>query len=186
MAAAKAGPFASKECTMKNILIIYTKKVCSNMNSAIISLIVVSLCAGSVIVCLFYKHLWLSLMDAVQSPTPLWVTIALMFLVGVYICLKTRSYYSKELRYKIHYFTFFGYKWRMRIYNDREKHFEVDRIPLCKIHDLPLLKDPNNSSLYCPEFPNKTCNSSISQSMHCELYRRAVIYIDREVRNNKY
>ncbi|MBW2544066.1 MAG: zinc-ribbon domain-containing protein [Deltaproteobacteria bacterium] len=55
---------------------------------------------------LFAKNTWTWLQDTIQSPTPLWATIALVFLSGVYIYLRISKSRSSILTPKPKYYKY--------------------------------------------------------------------------------
>ncbi len=123
---------------MRNALIKWLKKIFSDIHSALIAIIVLGLISGTGIIYRFYKNLWFSIKSTILSPTPLWATIILVFVVLVYIYLKTKKTDSSSApNYKIEYFPIENLKWKTKIYDD--EHFEVERISICKEHDLPLI-----------------------------------------------
>lgn len=165
----------------------WLKKICSDLHSAILSLIVLS------IVVAFFgwtsgvipKRLILTLFEILKLPTPLWATILLLIVFGLYEYRKKKgnpeSSDDLPLDYKIEYFTFGDYKWKTKIY---KKRFEVDKTPICNKHDLPLIYE--RSYRYCPETENNKCSNKIWHGdEHYKLYETAKAYIEKEIRNRK-
>ncbi len=91
---------------MHKKLTTYTKKLFGDLHSAIISITVLALLSGSGIVYHFYKNLWLSLIDTIQSPTPLWATIVLVSLLGVYVYIRTSRFHSLSNTSKPKYYKY--------------------------------------------------------------------------------
>ena len=128
--------------------------------------------------------------NILQSPTPLWATILLIIVSGLVL----RIYLSQEKEIpllnplsssipkpKIEYFPIDNLKWKTKIYDDR--HFEVERISICKEHDLPLIN--GNIVYYCPESLKYNCKNKIDNNSYSMLYENAKSYIDKEIRNKK-
>ncbi len=76
---------------MQKILIDWLKKLFSDSHSAIVGIALGSVFAGGTGVYFFAKSLWNGLINIIQSPTPLWATIALVLLLALYAYLKTGS-----------------------------------------------------------------------------------------------
>ena len=75
----------------------WIKKILSDTHSAIIAVLV-----GSFALPLFFVHkknLWSVLKNTLQAETPLWATIALVFLLGLYIFLKVQTLSSTTPNY---------------------------------------------------------------------------------------
>lgn len=168
---------------MRNVLIKWLKKIFSDIHSTLIAIIVLGLISGTGIIYRFYKNLWFSIKSTILSPTPLYATIILVFVVLVYIYLKTkRTDSSSAPNYKIEYFTIENLKWKVKVYDDG--HFEmVNRISICKEHDLPLIN--GDIVYYCPESLKYKCKNKIDNNSYSMLYETAKSYIDKEVRNKK-
>ena len=78
---------------MKQLLINSIKRLFRNTESTITTIIVLSLLGGSVGVLSFSKNLLKLFLQILNIPTPLWATIAVAFLVFVYLkILNNRSY----------------------------------------------------------------------------------------------
>ena len=88
---------------LQKILTNWLKKLLSDSHSAIIGIILSSIFAGGTGIYFFSKKIWNLLIDIARLPTPLWTTIALVLLVGVYIYLKKSrgQPYSKAVLYTI-------------------------------------------------------------------------------------
>ncbi len=167
---------------LREVAQLYLKKVFSDLHSAIVGIIVSAIILSVGGVYLFYKNLWISLKTTIQSPTPLWATIILVFAVLVYIYLKTsKTHSSTAPDYKIEYFTIDELKWKTKVYDNG--NFEVERISICKEHDLPLIN--GNIVYYCPESLKYKCKNKIDYNSYSILYENAKSYIDKEVRNIK-
>lgn len=119
------------------------------------------------------------LFQTIKSPMPVWATIVLVVLLGLYIYLKTEKSHSRQASvYPVKYFTVDKYKWKATIYG--VENFEVDRTPICLKHDLPLVF--TSSYYYCPD---STCENKLRNSEHYNYHSTAKSYIDRELRKNK-
>ena len=162
---------------MKQWLIRRIKKLFENIESTITTVIVLALLSSIGILALSKKALNFFLQIA-NIPTPLWATIVLVLLVIVYIKMKKFSP-SSDLNYKIEYFTVENLKWKTKIYNDGD--FVVERISICKEHDLPLIN--GNIVYYCPESLKYNCKNKIDYNSYSILYENAKSYIDKEIRN---
>lgn len=121
---------------LKKIIIGYIKKLFSDVHSAIVGSIITVILLSIGGIYLFTKNLWTVLLNTIQLPTPLWVTIVLVFVVSGYVYLKQhkkiQSFTSPN--YEMYYFTIGNHKWETKIYKDGS--FEVERYPLCVNHDL--------------------------------------------------
>ena len=72
---------------LKKMLTNSIKILFGDVRSSIVSIIVLSALGGGSIF-LFVKNLWRETLVAIQSPTPLWVTIVLVLVLLAYIYLK--------------------------------------------------------------------------------------------------
>ncbi len=72
------------------MLIKWLKKIISDVRTAVVSIIVLAI-VGTVLNYLPYKNLWTFLKTTMPSPTPLWATTALVFVLLVYSYLKTEK-----------------------------------------------------------------------------------------------
>ena len=117
--------------------------------------------------------------NILQTPTPLWLTIILISVALGYSYLKSSiNLSSSPLPYKIKYFPIDNLKWKTEIHS--HGYFKVDRIAICKEHDIPLIN--GNIVYYCPEHLKKNCNIKINNTDYSMLYEHAKSYIDKEVR----
>ena len=55
---------------------------------------------------LIYETIWIYAKKTIQSPTPLWATIALVFLLGVYIYIRTSKFHSLSNTSKPKYYKY--------------------------------------------------------------------------------
>lgn len=69
----------------------WLKSLFSDMQSAIVSIVVAALLTGTGSIYLFYRNLWNSLMSHMLLQTPLWATITLVLVVLAYTYLKIRK-----------------------------------------------------------------------------------------------
>ena len=173
----------------REVIQAYLKKVFSDLHSAIVGIIVgaIILIIGSIY--LFAKNLWIALINTIQSPTPLWATVILVFVVLAYIYLKTIKNHllsdSPESKpdYIIKQFPIGKYKWEAKIYENN--YFEVDEYPLCITHDLRFIFGSNEK--YCPHIENsKRCNSSLNKYDEFATYEAAKSIIEKKIRNKDY
>ena len=169
---------------MKQWLIKRIKKLCENVESTITNVIVITLlsCLGGSIYFLTLSKKTLNyFLQIATIPTPLWATIALVLLCCGYIYLKQQKRFqsSKPPDYKIIYFPIDNLKWKTKIYDNG--NFEVERISICKEHDLPLIND--NIIYYCPESIKNNCKNNFASAYYSVLFVNAKSYIDKEVRN---
>lgn len=117
-----------------------------------------------------------------QTPTPLWLSIVLISVALSYSYLKSlKPASSSDIPYKTNYFIIDNLKWKTKVYN--HGYFEVERIAICKEHDIPLINA--NIIYYCPEHLKKNCNIKINNTDYSMLYEHAKSYIDKEVRKQK-
>ena len=160
----------------------WLKKVASDSHAAIVSTIVAGIVLGSGGIYLFFENLWRTIIDIVQSPTPLWVTIAITFLLLIYVYVKSRSATASRASKSItKYFNIGKYKWKAKIYDD---WFEVDKYPFCKKHDLQYIF--STSGKYCPGTDDESCDSILRESEEFKVYESAKSIIENKIRNNEY
>jgi len=76
---------------MKKILLKYTGKLFSDLHSTIVSIIVTSIILTSGFVYIFFRDLWHLLINILQISTPLWATIVLFLVLGLYVYLINRK-----------------------------------------------------------------------------------------------
>lgn len=163
---------------LQKILISWLKKLLSDSHSAIIGIIFGSIFAGGTGVYFFSKNLWNLLIDIAQLPTPLWATIALVLLVGVYIYLKKsrNQSCSKAILYPVD-----NLKWEVTINNTGNYH--VSKTPYCKKHELKLAQSTNHAAWNCPKLLE--CHTKINNSNIRNLRRKALSHIEKAVRDKK-
>ena len=162
----------------------YINKLFSDVHSAIVGIIVAALFLSIGSVYLFAKNLWIELLKTIQLPTPLWATVALVFVVSAYIYSKQKKHLqsSKSPDYKISYFTIGNYKWQTKIYDNG--YFEVEKYPYCVTHDLKFIFGSHRK--YCPGPENRKCNNSLSEYDEFEVYESAKSIIENKIKNKKY
>ena len=81
--------------SLPKLLLSYLKKVFSDLHGVIIGIIVGFLLSGATIY-LFFESLWIWIKTAIQLPTPLWVTTALVLLIFVYLTFVLNRPYKKS------------------------------------------------------------------------------------------
>lgn len=179
--------------TMKQWLLKRIKKLFENIESTITTVIVLALLGGSIGILALSKKALNVFLQIANIPTPLWATIAVVFLVMVYIYLRTKRVNSlPPPKYKTEHFTINNLKWETKVYDYGS--FEVENTPICSEHDLPFIYGDlshdsslisDNSSRYCPEFEKGNCENRIWDSEYDKIYATAKSYIDKQIRNKK-
>jgi hypothetical protein len=126
---------------MKNLLLAYIKKVFSDSHNAIIAIILASLIVGSGSVYLFFQSLWTKLINTLQLPTPLWVTIVLALALYIWFSATTKRNLSYGLdKHKDYTFiTEMGLLWKV----DNISR-ELNPTPLCFKHQHEMLETKNS------------------------------------------
>jgi hypothetical protein len=164
-------------------LIEYIKKIFSDLHSAIVGAIVTAIILSIGSIYLFAKNLWNAIINTIRLPTPLWATIALVFVVMAYIYLKQQKKIqsSKLHDYKTCYFTIGNYKWETKIYEGG--YFEVEKYPFCIKHDLRFIFGRNEK--YCPGTEKERCNNRLSEYDEFAIYESAKSIIENKIRNKK-
>ncbi|MBU4260571.1 MAG: hypothetical protein KKC76_01645 [Proteobacteria bacterium] len=169
---------------MQKLLINWLKKVFSDSHSAIIGIALGSLFAGGTGIYFFAKNLWNVLTYIMQKPTPLWATIALVFLLGVYIYLKNLlliQTFNTPQDVKNFIFTQTGiYKWKVIISKDIS--FKIDPTPFCVEHDMYLMKF--DQGYRCGgSNSGKGCKAKLANNEYSMLYDLANGQAEKEIRN---
>lgn len=162
----------------------YFKKVCSDLHSAIVGIIVTALILSVGGIYLISKNLWIWFKTIVLSPTPLWATTALVIVVLVYIYVKIQKTHSSPSpkNYITKYFTIGNYKWETKIY--KSDYFEVDKYPYCVKHDLKFIFGRDGK--YCPGTENERCDNGLREHDEFKIYESAKSIIENKVRNKSY
>jgi len=161
---------------LKKMLTNSIKILFGDVRSSIVSIIVLS-ALGSGSIFLSVKKLWRETLAAIQSPTPLWVTIALVLALLVYIYLKTRTRPQNPPELKPKYHTIDEIKWEY-FFND-DNSFHVNETPLCAKHNLPMFKC--DAGYDCHERPVDHCNSLFPTKDYQNLYNKALSHIYRKI-----
>lgn len=125
-----------------------------------------------------------------KIPTPLWVTIVLALLCGVYIHLtvvrhrplsasrnKVSKVPTKTISIEV-----WGFKWRANIYSDNA--YVVDKMPFCPEHDLRFIYF--NEFYQCPEVHSRKCNWKLPENSLSAIYDVVQSHIEKKVRNHEY
>lgn len=134
---------------LKILLKAWLKKLLSDSHAAIVAAIIGLLFAGSYI---SLESVRTALNTALQSPTPLWVSIALALTVILYTYLKAQSFKTPPKRKpETQFLTVGDIKWKVTI--DDSGAFEVNEMPYCAEHDLQFIESVSNSA--CPNFGNE-------------------------------
>lgn len=162
----------------------YIKKLFSDVHSAIVGAIVTMIILSVGSIYLFAKNLWTALINTIQLSTPLWATIALVFVVMGYIYLKQQKKIQslKSPDYKISYFIIGNYKWETKIY--KNGYFEVNKYPFCVKHDLRFIFGRNEK--YCSSTEKERCNNRLSEYDEFAIYESAKSLIENKIKNKKY
>lgn len=170
---------------LQKILTRWLKKLFSDSHATIVGIVLGSMFAGGGIY-VFAKNLWSLLINTIQSPTPLWATIALIILVAVYVRQQAGKNYQNSYSPqsgRTQYFTVGALKWRITISPDNT--FDVEQVPICVKHNLLLVYDDNDSYYSCPEARNNGCENVIHVDDLNIVYHTAVSYIDKATRDKK-
>ncbi|MBT3881576.1 MAG: hypothetical protein HOI47_32990 [Candidatus Scalindua sp.] len=134
---------------MKNLLLIYLKNLFSDFHNAIIAIILVSLIAGGGSIYLFFESQWILLRNTILSPTPLWVTIALLLALYIWFSAKTKKTLSYDLS-SLKDYVFIeekGLLWKV----SRATH-KLNPTPLCLKHQHEMLE--LKDSYLCSSYPS--------------------------------
>jgi len=159
------------------------KKAFENTESTITSIIVLAVLGGSVGILSFSQKALSFFLQLLKTPTPLWATIALVFLAGICIYLKLhKPYPSTAPKPKTKYISIGRYKWKTKIYDNG--HFEIDKYPYCIEHDLKFIH--GRGGKYCPGTEKEKCNNKLPDHDEFKVYESAKSIIENKVRNNKY
>ncbi|MFA4827900.1 MAG: hypothetical protein WC594_01695 [Thermodesulfovibrionales bacterium] len=172
---------------MKQTLIKILKTIASDVRQVAVPAILLLLVGGSAgLLLLSQKALNFSKQIA-NTPTPIWATIALVFVVVGYIYLKqNKIIQSSEIpdespNYKLCYFTIGNYKWEVKVY--KKGYFKVNEYPFCVKHDLRFIFGSNRT--YCPGTENEQCNNYLSKHDEFTVFEAAKSLIEKEIRNKK-
>ena len=166
---------------MKQWLIKRIKKLFENIESTITTVIVIALLGGSLGILALSKRALNFFLQIINIPTPIWATILLVLLVFAYLKIK-KAHSSSKSDYITKYFTIGNYKWETKIYD--YGYFEVDKYPICTIHDLKFIFGHNEK--YCPGPENETCKNRLSEYDEFKIYESAKSIIENKVRNKIY
>jgi len=172
---------------MRKLLTSWLKKIFSDLHSAIIGIAFGSLLAGGTGIYFFAKNLWNKLTYIMQSPTPLWGTIALVFLLGVYFYLRNqRTIRTFILSHDFPSFIFVQtgiYKWKVTIAKDGS--FEIDPTPFCVEHDIYLMKF--DQGYRCAgSGDGNGCKAKLDNASYSLLYDQANGLAEKEIRNKVF
>lgn len=140
------------------------KTIFSDVRQAVISAIVVLLVGGSAGLLLLSQKALDFVIQTSNIPTPLWATIALVFLCSVYIYLKSLQHMKKHLPLDTSVTNTIlieigDFKWNVTILKDDE--FQIHPIPYCKVHETKFV--PFKEVYTCPAI-QLGCNSIIKKS----------------------
>ena len=121
------------------------------------------------------------LIQAIKAPTPLWGTIVLVLLSGVYIYLKKPKDQSCS---KAILYTVDNLKWEVTI--NSFGNYNVSKTPYCIKHELKLIQSTNRVVWKCPKLSE--CYTKINNSNIRNLRKKALSHIEKAVRdkNIKY
>ena len=154
------------------------KLLFSDIRQAIVAVIVIAL-LGSIGGLLYLSKTALYFSIAILNTLiPLWATIALVLLVGVYIYQKKsrNQSYSKVVLYAVN-----NLKWKVSINNVGS--YRVSKTPYCKKHELKLIQSTNCVAWKCPKLSE--CYTKINNSNIRNLRQKALSHIERAVRDKK-
>jgi len=148
----------------------------------LLSELLIQLIAASILYLLSAVGIFLLIKNKLQLQVPLWrvLLISLSILFG---CLILFLIYSSRRFPKIKYLTVGDQKWKTIIFDSR--HFEVEKNPICKEHNLPFISGSHN--IHCPERRIKLkCKNFILHEDHDKTYEIAKSYIDKMIRERNY
>lgn len=174
---------------MQEVLRAYIKKVFSDLHNVIVGILLLAALSGGGIY-IFFQSLWLQLKSIMQSPTPLWATIALILLccsyIHVRVCRKLeklnqsgQSIESPPSQTK--YYTIGDFIWEVEVHANG--YFEVNQYPLCAKHSLRLIY--GNYGKYCPEVLNKNCTNTLNKKDEFRTYESAKSIIENKIKNEQ-
>jgi len=171
---------------LKELSSAYIKKLFADLHSAVVSVVVVAFFLGVGGIYLFAKNVWNPLINILQTPTPLWATIALVLLVALYIQTKIKliaetSQLLPVKKIKIKFFDIGDYRWKATIY--RPDYFELDKYPYCPIHDTRFIFGRDKK--FCPGNDNNICKNNLPKRDEFSEYEAAKSIIESKIRNNE-
>ncbi len=147
----------------QKILPNWIKKILSDAHSSMINIAVASFVLGGTVY-LHVKSLWPVLTSTMQSPTPLWATIALVLLLGGYVKIKNQK--SPSLtpvadKFENYQFDPLSGAW---VHKDNKTKRVCAK---CKIGNIfsPLHLSDNQKAFECSNCGKKTANNS--NIIHC-------------------
>lgn len=156
-------------------------KIFSDVHSAIVGMVVLALISSIGVVAYFFQTLWLALITAMQLPTPLWLTIVLALVAGLYIFLnKGLSHSSVQPKPKTCFFTTGKLKWNFEINGDR---FKIDKYPYCVNHDVKFIFSHNKK--YCPGTLGEKCDNYLSDRDEFKVYESVKSIVEGKLRNGE-
>ncbi len=148
----------------------------ASIGSGIIVKIIVGLFGIAALIS-YVTHTLNYIIQIIKSPTPLWATIALVFLVIGYIKLKkSPSFPASKVKNEL--IEAENFKWETRFQNNSV--LSVSEIPFCKIHELRLTK--MGEDYHCME---NDCKTNVKSQFLPTIYKVAFNHIERYIRNKK-
>lgn len=154
----------TQKARLKAALLKLLKSLAADVRNAIVAVVVVGLLLAYGGLLYLSKTALSYTILILQTPTPLWASIALVLLCGVYIRLRVvrhRALVSSQNKsvkdYRTIHFPVMKFKWKTYIRGD--SLFEVDRTPLCADHDLTFIL--KGGYYQCPEVLWRRCDNKI-------------------------
>ena len=166
---------------LKKILLGWVRKLFHDLHSAIVSIVVTVLVFGGGGSYISSENIRIAIHETMLSPTPIWVSTALVFLVVVYVYWKNRKVHSnKKPNFDVAFFTIGGAKWKIKIYED---WFEVDEYPFCAKHDVQFIFAHNKK--HCPGILGERCDNNLSDRKYFEIYESVKSMVESKIRNKE-
>ncbi len=144
-------------CT-KEWLIIRLKKAGENIESTLSQIFFLALFGGSLAILALSKKALYFVLQLANTATPLWATIALILLCGLYMYLKGNRYFQRKVPYHTSedLITVGLFKWK--VLHAKGHVLKIDGLPYCPEHECVFI--PRDTNWVCPI---DGCKSILSQ-----------------------
>jgi hypothetical protein len=168
---------------LKETLLKLLKVIVADIRRSIIGIIVAGLILAAGGLHLLSKTVLNFSTQLLCTPTPLWVTIALILLCGLYMHLRVQRNLSEKVPSNPPAKTILievgRFKWKIDIYQTGE--FKIHSAPYCRIHETRLI---DYQRLYsCQDFGKDGCTSVIKKTELNLQFDIAHSFIEHRLRN---
>lgn len=143
---------------LKEMLLKGIKTIFGDTRQTIVSIIVIAVVGGSSSLLCLSKTTLDFCLQLLRTPIPLWATIFLILLCGLYMYLKGNQYFQKKRSYHPQEDLIPVGKFKWKVLHANRQVLNIEGLPYCSEHECSFI--PRDSNWACPI---SGCKSNVSK-----------------------